>query len=198
MTAPTMTWRRLTRGLARDHNPLRRRSDLIEAWLLPAAIAAFLALGPLAAGGAALWARADTAAARHAQLSWRRVSAVLLAAAPGPIMSDNGANSWVVWTPARWISGGQLRLGKVPAAAGTRAGSTVDVWLDRAGDVQAPPLTPGQAGDRVIVAVLIALAALAALLAGLSRLARRILDRRRLAGWETAWLAVGLLWSRPG
>ena len=27
-------------------------------------------------------------------------------------------------------------------------------------------------------------------------LARRFLDRRRLAGWETAWLAVGPTWSR--
>jgi hypothetical protein len=99
MATPTMTWRRLSRRLGRDGNPLRRRSDLIEAWLLPAMITAFLALSPLVAGAAGIWVRADNAAARHAQLSWRRVPAVLLQAAAGPQMSDNGANTW--WSGRR-------------------------------------------------------------------------------------------------
>jgi len=197
MTMPTMTWRRLTRRLGPDRNPLRRRSDLIEAWLVPAMIVAFLALGPVVAVTAGLWVRADNAAARQAQLSWHRVPAVLLAAAPGPMMSDNGANSWVDWTQARWTANGRPWLGKVPAAAGTRAGTTVAVWLDRAGNVQAAPLTPAQARHRVVDAAWMALAAFAALLAALALLGRRILDRRRLAAWETAWQAISPQWGRP-
>jgi hypothetical protein len=188
-----MPWRKLARR--RDRNPLRRRADLIEGWLLPAAVAVFLAASPLVAATAGWWVRAGNAAATHAQLSWHRAPAVLLKAAPGPEMSDNGANTWVVWTPARWTSGGQPRTGSVPAPAGTSAGSTVRVWLDRAGDVQAPPLTAAQVSDRVISATLIALAGLAVLLAIMALLSRRILDRRRLAGWESAWLSVGPQWS---
>jgi hypothetical protein len=193
-----MTWRRLTHRLRRDRNPLRRRSDLIERWLLPAAIAVFLAASPLVAGTAGLWVRADNAAAEHAQLSWHRVPAVLLQAVPRPEMSDNGANSWVVWTPARWTAAGRQRIASVPALAGTRAGSTVPVWLDRAGNVRVPPLTAAQASDRVVVVTLTAMACLAVLLAGMTLLARRVLDRRRLAGWETAWLSAGPQWSHQG
>ena len=198
MAMPTTTWMKLTRRLGRDCNPLRRRSDLIEAWLLPAAIAVFLALGPLVAVVTDAWVHANSAAAQHAQLSWHRVDAVLLQAAPGPEMSDNGNNTWIVWTPARWTVDGRRYVGDVPAAAKTRAGSTMPVWLDHSGKVRVPPLTRAQLGDRVITATCFALAALAALLAALAWLVRRALDKRRLAEWELAWLAVGPRWSRQG
>jgi hypothetical protein len=189
---------RLVGRLGRSGNPLRRRSDVIEAWLLPVWIAAFLVLCPLVAGAAGLWVRSDAAGARHAELSWHRVPAVLLQAAAGPEMSDNGANTWVVWTPARWSADGRERVGSVPVPAKTRAGSTVTIWLDRAGKVRVPPATAAQVRDRVIVVTLAALAGLAVFLAGMLVLARRILDRRRLAGWESAWLTVGPTWSRQG
>jgi hypothetical protein len=38
--------------------------------------------------------------------------------------------------------------------------------------------------------------ALAIVLGGLTLLVRRVLDRRRLARWGAAWLAVGPQWSR--
>ena len=198
MTTPTMTWRRLTRRPGRDRNPLRRRCDVIDAWLLPAVIVAFVVLGPLVAAAVGVSARADNAAAHRAQLSWHRADAVLLQASPGPLMTDGGANTWLVWTPARWMSQGRQRLALVPAAAGTRAGSTVPVWLDRAGKVQAPPLTAAQARQRVIHTVAIALAGLAVFLAGLALLGRWLLNRRRLAGWEAAWRSVGPQWSGRG
>jgi len=198
MTTPTTTWMKLTRRLRRDRNPLLRRSDLIEGWLLPAAIAAFLALGPFVAGAAGLWVRAENAAAKHAELSWHRVHAVLLRATPGPEMPDNGTNTWTVWAPARLTAAGRSRIASVPAPAGSWAGSTVPVWLDRAGDVRMPPPGAAKDSDRVVVAVLTALAGVAVLLACSAVLARRLLDRRRLAGWETDWLSVGPQWSRQG
>jgi hypothetical protein len=198
MTTPTMTWRRLTRWPGRNRNPLRRRSDVIEAWLLPVAMIAFVTLSPLAGAAAGLRARAANMAAHRAEQTWHRAKAVLLQAPPGPLMSDGGANTWLVWTPARWTSGGRQRLGEVPAAAGTRAGSTVPVWLDRAGNAQSPPLTAAQDRHHIIIAVSLALAALAVLLAGLALLTRRLLNRRRLAGWDAAWRLVGPQWSGRG
>jgi hypothetical protein len=186
---------RLTGRPGRDRNPLRRRSDLIEAWLLPMAIAAFLAASPLVTAAAGLWIRADNAAAKHAELSWHRVPAVLLQAAPGPEMSDNGANSWLVWTPARLTADGRQRIASVPAPAGTPADAAVPVWLDRAGNVQQPPMTAAQASDRVLVVTVIALAGLVVLVAGAALVTRRVLDRRRLAAWESGWLSVGPQWS---
>ncbi len=196
MVTPTTTWMKLSRRLGRDGNPLRRRADLIAAWLMPLTIATFLTLCPVAAVVTGAWVRADNAAARHAQLSWHRVEAELLRAAPGPGMTDSGANSWVVWTPARWTVNGQPHTGYVPAPSKSRAGSTLAVWLDQAGNVRTPPLTPVQLGNRVVTATFFTLAILAVLLAGLDWLIRRALDNRRLQAWEAAWLTVGPRWSR--
>jgi uncharacterized membrane protein len=195
MAMPTTTWMKLARRLGRDANPLRRRSDVIEAWLAPAAIVVFLILGPLVAGLVALGVRADNAAAQHAQQSWHPVSAVLLRAAPGPEFSDNGANTWTEWAPARWTAGGRQQTGNIPVPAGSRAGSTQTVWLDSAGYVRAPAMTGSELGGAIGTGILLALAALAIVIAVAYRLAQRALDRRRLASWETAWLAVGPRWS---
>jgi hypothetical protein len=195
MAATTM-WTRFTRRLGFDHNPMRRRADLLEGWLLPAAVAAFLILGPLAATGVGLWVQSGNAAAQQVQRTWHEVPAELLEPVAGPLMTDNGANTWLVSTPARWISSGRPRAGDIPAPAGTRQGAVVALWLNRAGKVQAPPLTAGGARNRVVVAVLFALAALAMLLTVLALVIRWVLDRRRIAGWESAWLSVGPQWSR--
>jgi hypothetical protein len=44
--------------------------------------------------------------------------------------------------------------------------------------------------------MVIALAILAVFLAGIAWIAARILDKRRLASWESDWLVVGPRWSR--
>jgi hypothetical protein len=195
MAATTM-WTRMTRRLGFDHNPLRRRWDLIDGWLLPAAIAAFLVLGPLAATAAGLWAHAGNVAVQRADKSWHQVTAQLLDPAPGPLFSDNGANSWLVWSPARWVADGHTRTGEVPAPAGASAGTTVRVWLNRAGTVQAPPLTAAAARNRILIAVAFTLAGLTALLTAAAVAARWMLDRKRIASWEAGWLSVGPQWSR--
>jgi hypothetical protein len=194
--APTTAWTKAARRLGFDHNPLRRRSDLVAGWLLPGTIVAFLVLGPLVAGAAGLWMQAGNTAAQRAEGSWHSVRAVLLQPAPGPVMSDNGANTWLVWTPARWVADGRVRTGDIPAPAGSDGDAAVSVWLNRAGHVEAPPLTSGAARDRIMIGMLSALAALALLLAAMATVTRWVLDRSRLAGWETAWLSVGPQWSR--
>ena len=194
MAMPTTTWMKLARRLGRDSNPLRRRSDVVEAWLVPAAIVVFLVLSPLVAGLVDLGVRADNAAAQHVQQSWHPVSAVLLRAAPGPAFSDNGANTWTEWAPARWTVGGQHFTGNIPVLAGSHAGSTQTVWLDRAGHVQVPPMNRPELRGALGTGILLALAALAVVVAVATRLFRWLLDRKRMASWETAWLAVGPRW----
>jgi len=196
--ATTTMWVKLSRRLGMDGNPLRRRADKIEAWLTPVAIAVFLALCPVVAVGMSAWVHADNAAAQRAEHSGRAVKAVLLQAAPGPAESDGGANTWMVWTQARWSVGGVQRTGAVPVPAGSPAGSTHTVWLNRAGAVEVPPASASQVAGLADTVTGVALAVLAVLLAGLTWLFRRALDRRRLARWESAWLAVGPRWSHRG
>ena len=195
MAATTM-WTKAIRRLGFDHNPLRRRSDQIDGWLLPAAIIAFLVLGPLAATGAGLWAHAENMAIQRADKSWHQVSAVLAKPVPGPLFADNGANSWLVWSPARWVADGHARTGDVPAPAGASVGTTVKVWLNGAGKVQAPPLSAAGASNRILIAALYTLAGLTALLTVATLVTRWVLDRKRIASWETGWLSVEPQWSR--
>jgi hypothetical protein len=195
MATPTRMWIKLARRLGRDSNPLRRRSDRIEPWLVPGAVAVFLALSPLVVGVAAIWVHTDNSAAHRAEQSWKPVHAELLAAAPGPEMSDNGGNAWLVWTPARWTFDGRKRTGDVPAAAGSRAGSTVTILVDRSGAVHVPPLTAAEARNLILTAASVTLAVLALLFAGLVMFMRHALDSQRLKDWETAWQAVGPRWS---
>jgi hypothetical protein len=113
---------------------------------------------------------------------------------PGPLMTAGGANTWLTWVQARWTADGQPRAGLIPVVSGTRAGATVPVWLDPSGRVRVPPLTSGQAQERVLTAATAALAALAVLLAGLGLASRCVINRKRLAAWEAAWQLTGPRW----
>lgn len=191
---PTTMWMSLRRRLGCDHNPLRRRTDRLAALLLPAVVAAFLLLAPLAAVLAGQVAQHGNTTAQQAQQSWHPVPAVLLAGAPGPLFRDGGSNSWTVWAPARWTAAGHMHSGLVPATSGTRSGTTITIWLDRAG-VPRLPLSSGAARYRIVTTIAIAVTALALLLAVAAMVIRSELDHRRLASWETAWLSVGPQWS---
>jgi hypothetical protein len=198
MMATTTKWVKLSRRFGLDRNPLRRPADKIEAWLVPAAIAVFLALCPVVGSGMSAWVHADNAAAQRAAQSWHSVKAILLQAVPGAAESDGGTNTWTVWARAQWTVGGLHVTGKVPVPAGSPAGSTHAVWLNRAGAVQVPPASASQVAGLADTATAVGLTALAILLTGLTWLIRRALDRRRLARWESAWLTVGPRWSHRG
>jgi hypothetical protein len=194
MEPPTTVWTRLGRSLGIDHNPLRRRSDLLAAWLWPAAIAMFLALGPLVMAAGNWWAHTGATPAQAAARSWHEVPGVLDQAVPGPLIPQN-SDSWITWAPAHWADGGVQHSGLVPAVAGTRVGQTVPVWLNRAGQVQMPPLSGRQVHYRVIGTELGALGLLAVALTGLGLTGRLLLTRRRLDSWENAWISEGPQWS---
>lgn len=196
MTATTTLWIKLVRRLGCDGNPLRRRYDRIQAWLVPVAIIVFLALCPLVSAVTGMWMRADNAAAQRAEASWHPVRAVLLQPVPGPEHTDHGGNTWTTWAPATWKAGGRQHTGDIPAASGTAAGTTVTAFLGPSGQVEVPALSARQLSARVTTATMMTLFVLAVVLAVLTGLGRRLLDKRRLAGWETAWLSVGPRWSR--
>jgi hypothetical protein len=129
------------------------------------------------------------------QQSWHPVPAVLLQAAPGPANSDNGGNTWTEWAPARWTAGGRVHTGEIPVPSASPAGSRHTVWLDRAGHVMLPSMNPAELSGNVDTAILLAVSAVAIVVAVAAGLTRRFLDRRRLASWEAAWLAVAPRWS---
>jgi hypothetical protein len=188
---------RCARVLGFDRNPLRRRTDRIEAAIRLATLILLLVAVPILT--LAVGRQADHLALRQAhaqQVADRQVTAVLLRQAPPTGVPDPYTSIQMTLVLARWQPPGQpARSGQVLAPAGARAGSTVKVWVDASGAVTGPP--PSQrviAGDVCVAAVTTCLVA-GLLVLGSSALARRALDRRRLRAWDAEWRATGPLWS---
>jgi len=186
----------LARRIGLDHNPLRRGTDRAEAWIRIVLVLVFLAGAPVAGWAAGHWAGSTVPTAAHARLAGEhRIPATLLNGVPA------GSNYFSAvgfgWVRARWTApGGSVHTGYVEAPAGSRAGGTVPVWLDRTGRFTAPPLTRSQAQGLMLMTAAFAPAVLALLLLAVMGLVGLILERRRLASWKQAWSAIEPQWSR--
>jgi hypothetical protein len=188
--AATGRMSRLARMLT-GRNPLRRPIDRLEGAVLVALVAVFGVAVAVAAIAGTHTYQSQQAAARL-----RPAVAVLVQHGP-PADSLTGAGQ----AEARWrVPGGGERSGvlttaTVPGISGAAAGTRVAVWLNRSGQPAGPP--PGQAVMIIYALVtggaVTAVAGVALLVA--YALARHVLDRRRLAGWETAWARTGPSWT---
>ena len=190
--------RRLARRLWMSKSPLRRRTDRIEAWITAALLAMFLIGAPLSWATAGRWVRQNGALEQHAQQSWHQVPAVLLQSAPALSNFDVRA-SWNLQVPAlaRWAGPrGQKMVGRVQVTPGTPVGHTVPVWVDGSGRLTGVPLFHTELVKREIGAEVLAPICLAVALFMVGWLVRLLMNRRRLAGWETGWASIGPRWTR--
>lgn len=189
------TWlARAACGYRLDRNPLRRRSDRIETAVLGLLIAAFLAGAPFAARAAGSLTYAMSLREQRAQGALHQVQATLLQAAP-PLNGYANVAGAAPETPIRWRApGSPVRTGYIFIPSGA-AGSTVLVWVNRAGWLTNPPLQEPQIAARADMAETAAVTgvAIAAIIVGWA--ARRALNRRRMAAWDADWLATGPRWT---
>jgi type IV secretory pathway VirB2 component (pilin) len=123
------------------------------------------------------------------------VPAVLLQDAPEPAHALSQA-SLEPLVRARWTApGGTPCEGEVHAPGGARAGTAVMVWTDGSGRLEGAPV---QHVDVTIQEAFVGLAAAvlaAAAVVVTGFLARRALDRRRLAARDADWSRAGLQWT---
>ncbi|MFF7132342.1 hypothetical protein ACFZBZ_08345 [Streptomyces sp. NPDC008196] len=169
-------------------NPLRRRSDRVETWIVLVTWIVALA-GGLLAGEAAGSAMEDDLTTRRAAV--HSVSAVLTENADRtPAVTADGTGG-TVRAKVRWTApDGSTRTGVTRTEPGRTAGSPVTVWIDRRGDLQRAPLTAGEASlQSALTGVLVAVGT-GAVAFGCGRLARLRLDRRRMRDWEAEWARV--------
>lgn len=185
---------RIVRKLGLDGNPLRRRIDKIAGCAATLLLAVFLVGAPLLVATAARWAGRPGAAEIQAARSWHQVPATLLHAAPGPDGGEAFGHSWVL---ARWTApDGRARTGEILVSGGMAAGRAVPLGVDMTGSpTGAPPSRSAVLAEETAAGALAAIA-LAAVLLCLAWAGRRVVDRRRLAGWEAAWAAVGPQWTK--
>jgi len=183
---------RLVRWLA-GRNTLRRPVDRIEGTILVVLTAAFLA----AIAVAAVVGVHTYQSQRAASAGLRPVVATLSQTAP--LLYDSLVQRGQA--EARWHDpggsekSGVLTIWTVPGILGATAGAQIPVWLNRSGQPAAPP-----GGQAAMIVNALAVSAAAAGLAGLALLScyvlcRLVLDRRRLAAWESAWSLTEPRWT---
>ncbi|MGW3666091.1 Rv1733c family protein [Streptomyces sp. NPDC005141] len=173
-------------------NPLRRRGDALEAWIMLAAWA-LTVLGGAVTGLAAAQAVEHGLALERAE--WHAVPARLTEDAPDMSETESGAR--VVWAKVRWTApDGTHRSGQVRVYAGTPAGTPVTVWTDPDGRLVTRPTTAAQARLRASLVGVLAGVGAAGLPFGVGRLLRGRLERQRMEQWDEEWERVGPLWGR--
>jgi hypothetical protein len=183
---------RLVRWLA-GRNPLRRPVDRIEGTVLVVLTAAFL----VAVTVASVLGVHTYQSLRAASAGARPVVAVL--GQPGPL--SYGSMAQLGRAEARWRDpggsehSGVLTTATAPGILGAAAGARIPVWLDRSGQPVAP-----SGGQVAMIVNALAPGTEVAGAAGLTLLAcyglcRLVLDRWRLAAWESAWSLTGPRWT---
>ncbi|WP_234539970.1 Rv1733c family protein [Streptomyces shenzhenensis] len=181
------------------HNPLRRRSDVVEAWIA-LAVAVLLCVGaPLVGAVTGLWAHGQARSVAAAQRSERHmVRAVVVGGTPEQLPSVQGGDrAHAFRTNVRWTvpgEGTKTALARVPA--GTRTGDVVDVWFDRQGHGVAPPPDETAVWQHTVTMGLCGASCAAGVVLLGHGVVRRVALRHRLAEWEREWARTGPDWTR--
>ena len=176
-------------------NPLRRRADAVEAWVVLGAWILTALAGVLA--GLTVSRSVEDGLARE-RVEWRPVVARLAEQAPGTApRNGNGSRAEHVWAKAGWTAAdGSPHSGQVRVLAGSDAGTPVTVWTDREGRLVTRPATESQAWVRATLIGGVAGVSAAAVPFLGGRALRSRLERRRMDQWDAEWARFGPLWGR--
>ncbi|KOU58111.1 membrane protein [Streptomyces sp. MMG1533] len=173
-------------------NPLRRRDDMIEAWIV-LVVWAIIVVGGTFAGFLAAHAAEGVFARQRADR--HSVRAVLLDDVP---QSGSAARASVgrAMAKVRWTaSDGSTRTGTTLVDTDLKAGSRIVVWQNDRGEFVAEPPSPTEAALEASLLGIAAALALAGTAFGAGTLARWRLDQRRIDGWGKEWDLVGPQWG---
>lgn len=184
--------RHAIRRLLLGSGPLKRTSDRLHALSRLVVLAALLAAAPvgLAVGGTVAGLLHGVAQTQAAERTER--TATLLDDAPVASSADGGD----VLARGQWQGPhGQPMTGLVLAPAGNSTGSTVPVWIDRAGRLISEPMRGSDIAVQSFTAGTVAALALLSIVLLLHLLAVHLLDRARLRRWTAEWSSVEPLWA---
>ncbi|MFF6783695.1 hypothetical protein [Streptomyces sp. NPDC012510] len=172
------------------NNPLRRRDDIIEAWLVPA-VWAVIAVGGTVAGLVTAHAADEVFAQQRTERY--SVHAVLLTEVP---RSKAGGTSDKIAARIRWTDpDGSVHTDTTLVDAGLKAGSRIVVWTDGLGETTAEPPSPTEAAVEAGFLATGAALAFGGMAFGAGAVARWRLDHRRINQWGTEWELVGPQWG---
>ncbi|MEV0172073.1 hypothetical protein AB0I00_13260 [Streptomyces sp. NPDC050803] len=176
-------------------NPLKRRADVVETWVLLAACALTVLVGVVV--GLTTAGSVEHGLARE-RAEWRPVEARLTDRATGAFDPHATASGGaLVWAKVSWTApDGSFRTGQARVRQGSEAGTAVTVWTDREGRLVTEPATASQARVRAALAGALVGACAAALPVVGGRMLCGPLERRRVDRWDTEWARFGPSWGR--
>ncbi|AWW41032.1 MULTISPECIES: Rv1733c family protein [Streptomyces] len=196
---------RAIRGLWRwRHNPLRRTTDLVEAWLALGALLAILLVAPVIGTLAGLSAQeALQRSVREQRESRHPVTATVireLDPEPQDIDPETTSRETRTRVLAHWTAPDgtdhRARLLAHLDTAGPRDRFTM--WTDDHGRPVTRPLDPATATTHAVLAGFGATVLAACVVEGARRLVVRRMVLRRYARWDQAWDRAGPDWGRTG
>lgn len=186
-------------------NPLRRGTDLTEAWVALAALFLVLVAAPLV--GAVIGSVAQSSLQRAVQSQQRSrhlVTATVVRklnrVLPAPDPESSTTQNASIRVFADWTApDGTPQHGTVPAELKSpRPGDHFTLWTDDHGRLAARPLDGATATTHAVLAGIGAAAATAGLIEGGRRLIVWRMVLRRYARWDQAWDRAGPDWGRTG
>jgi H+/gluconate symporter-like permease len=189
---------RFVRGRRLDRNPLRRPSDRAESAVLAVLVIAFILAAPFTALACGAWGHAIAHRVQATQQASRyEVPAVVLQVPQGSQAA--GYTALAPEAQARWTApDGKVVSVEVPVPAAMAVGTVMRVWVTRDGQLTDAPLQDTQVAGQADLAATFGVVALAATLTVTGVLARRVLDKRRMAAWDADWRVTGSRWTRRG
>ncbi|MFM9372231.1 hypothetical protein [Streptomyces sp. Da 82-17] len=179
-------------------NPLRRRSDVLRAWVGLAVLLAVAVAAPAAAVLSADLARRHYTRVAHEQAATgHETTAVLLHDSPGhPEPGSAEADEARYPVEVRFTDPhGRVRTAQADVLPHLSTGSRVQVWAAADGTLADPPPTAAEIANRskgcAVIAVL-AVHLTGGLVYGVTH---RLVQRRNLAAWEAAWARTAARWT---
>ncbi|MER6572659.1 hypothetical protein ABT288_42500 [Streptomyces sp. NPDC001093] len=176
-------------------NPLKRRADVVEAWVLLGAwlltVLAGISAGLVATGSV------EHGLARE-RAAWRPVVAHVRGRAPGTSPMHRHASAGErVWAKVGWtMADGSAHTGQVRVPPGSKSGTPVTVWTDPQGRLVGRPASVAEGAFRgTLIGCLVGVSAAAVPFVGGLALRGR-LERRRMRAWDTEWARLGPQWGR--
>ncbi|MET8244184.1 hypothetical protein ABZV31_06980 [Streptomyces sp. NPDC005202] len=199
-------------------NPLKRRADAVEAWVVLGAWVLTVVAGVLAGWTAT---RSVEHGLARERVEWRPTVALVAEQAPGSSSGNNatessgnnateandaddggdgngrGSDALRVWAKVRWTAtDGSSHTGQARVRLGSAIGTPVTVWTDPQGRLVTRPATASQARTRAaMIGGLVGVSAAAVPFVG-GRVLRGRLERRRMEQWDAEWARFGPLWGR--
>ncbi|MER5713969.1 hypothetical protein [Streptomyces sp. NPDC002132] len=178
-------------------NPLRRRSDVVEAWTVLVVALLLLIAAPLAGALVGRWAYDEARAVAAEQRAERHlVRAEVVSRPPETLPTAEGVREEAYRVTVRWTEpGGAVRTAPARVASGTERGDMVGVWFDARGRAVPAPRDGAAVWQQTLTSgVCTAGGTAAAVLLG-HAVFRRVTRRRRLDEWGSEWARTGPEWS---